>query len=235
MKNYKPCILTLGVLLAFAIPTLASTINVTNASQVTIYTDESLSFSISAGDAFATDNESYPSDIQLVLGSLPLSGPQDSIPGTSGVFVSGMLFSGVIESQDGSVWIPLCDPNATRLGLPAGDMLMVAGFRSGGSYSGPIDELSADVTLSSQAAASLFASGEAVLNLHNTGPAVTFGYSGSPITSAFSASLVTHGGTESEGARVLKVEHITAPEPGTIGLLLIGIALIIPRLLRRKQ
>src|SRR5260370_34428930 len=102
-----PRFLTLGVLLAFAVPALASTINVTNASQVTIYTNDSLRISISAGAAFATGSASYPSDIQLVLGSLPLSGPESSIPGTSGVYLSGVLFSGVIESQDASILIPL--------------------------------------------------------------------------------------------------------------------------------
>jgi hypothetical protein len=166
---------------------------------------------------------------------MPLGGPVASIPGTSGVYVSGILFSGTLESQDGSVSIPLTDSNATRLGLPAGDLLLTPGSRSGGSYSGAIDLLSAAVTLSPQEAAALFASGEAVIHIQNTGAAITFGYAGVPIGSDFSASLIGDGGAQSVGARVMQVEcaHADAPEPGTIGLLLIGLAIIATRLARR--
>jgi len=93
--------------------------------------------------------------------------------------------SAPLKSRDGSLSIPLTDPNATRLGLSAGDMLLTQGSRSGGSYSGPINLLSAAVTLSSGQAAALFASGAAVIEVRNTGAPVTFGYSGSPIAGDF--------------------------------------------------
>jgi len=227
MYNRALLFALLAILLSIA-QAAASPINVTNTALVTLQTNESLIFYISS-------DTSYPGEIQILLGGMPLGGPVVSIPGTSGVYVSGILFSGTLESQDGSVSIPLADPDAARLGLPAGDMLLTPGSRSGGSYSGAIDLLSAAVALSPQEAAALFASGEAVIDLRNTGAAITFGYSGVPIGSDFSASLISPGGAQSVGARVMQVDcaQAEAPEPGTIGLLLIGLAIVATRLAKR--
>jgi hypothetical protein len=215
-----------AALLAAIAPATASTINVTNDSQVTLGTNDSLLFYISATDPC------YPSEIEAILGGLPLAGPVASIPGTSGVYIPGILFTGAIESQNGSYSMPLTDPDATRLGLPDGDMLLTPGSRSGGAYSGSIDLLSAAATLSPAEADALFSSGEVVIDVHNTGAAITFGYPGTSIAGDFSASLIGQGGSQSVGARVVQVECVrtTAPEPGTIGLLIIGLTIICTRL-----
>jgi hypothetical protein len=233
-KNIIGIVLT-AIVFAFIAPAGASTINVTSSSLVTVQNNGSLLFDISAACTFCGPGSSYPAEIEILLGGMPLDGPVASIPGTSGVYISGILFTGTIESQDGSVSIPLTDPDATRLGLPAGDLLLTPGSVSGGSYSGPVDLLSAEVALTAQEAAELFASGEAVIDLHNAGEAVTFGYSGSLIGNDFSASLVSPSGTESEGARMMQAEcrgPIT-PEPGTIGMLMIGLTILATRLARR--
>jgi hypothetical protein len=232
MYNRTVLFALLAILLASIAPALASPINVTNSSLVTLQTNDNLLFYISSDYSSCGQGSTYPAEIEMLLGGMPLGGPVASIPGTSGVYVSGILFSGTLESQDGSVSIPLTDPDATRLGLPAGDLLLTPGSLSGGSYSGPIDLLSATVTLSPQEAAALFGSGEAVIELHNTGAAITFGYSGVPIGSDFSASLISPCGAQSVGARVMQVEsvHANAPEPGTIGLLIIGLTIFVTRL-----
>lgn len=229
MSNHSVRYLLSAVLLA-SIAT-ASTINITNNSQVTLQADDSLLFSISS-DYSCGFGSTYPGEIRMLLGGMPLGGPVESLPGTSGVYMAGILFSGTLESQNGSDSILLSDPNAARLGLPAGDLLLTPGSRNGGSYSGPIDLLSAEVILSSQEAAALFASGEAVIDLRNTGAAITFGYPGSSIASDFSASLLNPDGSQSVGARVMQVEcvHNNTPEPGTIGLLIIGLTIIGTRL-----
>ena len=227
----------LAILLAPIAPAAASTLDVTTNSQVTLGTDDSLIFYISSGSSSFT-KATYPGEVEILLGSMPLGGPVASIPGTSAVYMPGILFTGTIESQDGSFSMPLVDPNATRLGLPAGDLLLTPGSRSGGSYSGSIDLLSADVTLSSQQAAAVFASGEAEIDIRNMGSPVTFGYSGSPIVSDFTASLIGDGGSQSVGARVLNAECTPpskTPEPGTIGLLIIGLTILTTRLARRQQ
>lgn len=226
MYNRLVIFALLAILPASITPAVASPINVTNSSLVTLQTNDSLLFSIAS--------DCPPAQIDILLGGMPLSGPLASIPGTSGVYVPGILFSGTLESQDGSISIPLTDPDATRLGLPAGDLLLTPGSRSGGSYTGPIDLLSAAVTLTPQEAAALFTSGEAVIDLQNIGAAITLGYSGAPIGSDFSASLISSAGAQSVGARVMQVEcahpNADAPEPGTLGLLIIGLTVVSTRL-----
>jgi len=221
------------LLFAFLLASIAtaSTINVTNDSQVTLQTNDSLIFTLST-DSCCGHGSTYPGQIDMILGSMPLGGPVASIPGTSGVYVPGILFSGSVESQNGSESIALTDPDAARLGLPTGDMLLTPGSRSGGSYSGPIDLLSANVTLSAADTAGLFSSGEVVIDLQNLGAPITFGYPGSSIASDFSASLISRDGSQSMGARVMQAEciHTNAPEPGTIGLLIIGLTIICTRL-----
>jgi hypothetical protein len=218
-------------LLAAVVPATATTVNVTNDSQVTLGTNDSLLFYISDNSP-GNQASSYPGEIEILLGGMPLGGPVASIPGTSGVYMPGILFTGTLESENGSISIPLTDSNATRLGLPGGDMVLTPGSHSGGSYSGPIDLLSGVGTISSQEAAALFASGEVVIDLQNSGAPITFGYTGSSIASDFSASMISSGGAQSRGAQITQVDCVNptaTPEPGTIGLLLIGLTILCTR------
>jgi hypothetical protein len=233
MSNLTAPLSLLAVLLASIAPAAASTIDVTNNTTVTVGTNDDLLFYISSNNASSGQAPSYPGEIEILLGGMPLGGPVAPIPGTSGVYMPGILFTGTLESQDGSVSTPLTDSNAARLGLPNGDMLLTPGSRSGGSYSGPIDLVSAEATISSQEAAALFASGEVVIDIHNTGAPMTFGYSGSSIASDFSASMISPDGSQSRGGQVMQVDFVNptaTPEPGTIGLLIIGLTIICTRL-----
>jgi len=228
MKNSMTRFLICALPLVLISPALANVVNVTNTAEVTLGNNDSLLFYITDPGA-SPCRPTYPSEIEMVIGSLPLGGPVESIPGTSGGYVQGWLFSATLVSADGSVSIPLSDPDATRLGLPAGTLLLTPGSVSGGSYSGPIDLVSADVSLTPHQAAALFGSGEAMIELTNIGDGVTFGYPGTEISNDFSASLLSDNGAQSEGARVMQVDcrkASTTPEPGTVGLLLIGLAVI---------
>ena len=211
------------------VPLRAGNLDVTADSQVTLQNNDSLIIGLGmwnyASQASGAGLPSlYPTEISFTLGGLPLDLPTSAIPGTSAAYTPGMLFSASLESLDGSDSIPLFDSDAALLGLPEGDLVLGTGFRSGGSYSGPISVLSASVTISSAEAAELFSAEAFVIRLVNVGGAVTFGYSGSPITSALSASLSSADGTLSMGAIPLQVQLQDCPEPGTIGLLLIGLA-----------
>jgi len=233
----------LSVIFALAyvslVPLLAGNVDVTADSQVTLQDGDSLSVGLGvwnyASQASAAGLTSpYPAEISFTLGGLPEGLPTSTIPGTSAVYTPGMLFSATLESLDGSISMPLFDSNAALLGLPDGDLVLTTGFRSGGSYSGPIAVLSATVMLSSAEAADLFSAtalqpwSEAfVIRLVNVGDDITFGYSDSPISSALSASLSSADGTLSVGAMPLQVELQDCPEPGTIGLLLIGLAVMV--------
>jgi hypothetical protein len=227
----------LAVLLLFSIiPVKASLIDVTTLSQVTLQTNDSLIFTLST-DYASCHQSGYPAEIEILLGSMPLGGPVDAIPGTSSVYVPGILFAATLESQDGAVSIPLTDSDATRLGLPTGDVLLTPGSVSGGSYSGPIDLISAGVTISSPQAAELFGESDLTIDIRNMGGPITFGYPSSIIAADFTATLVTAGGSQSEGARVLEAQcrSANAPEPGTIGLLLIGLTVMARRSRGRRR
>jgi hypothetical protein len=229
MNNLAAPLSLCAILLAYFVPATAGTINVTGDSQVTVGTGDSLTFYISDNSS-GSQTLSYPGEIQVLLGGMPLGGPVASIPGTSGVYMSGFVFDGTLESQNGAVSVPLTDPNATRLGLPNGDMLMTPGSRSGASYSGAIDLVSAEVIVGSQQDATLFATNEVMIDFLNTGASFTFGYAGTSIGSDLSASLFNQEGSQSVGAQVTKVELATVPEPGTVGLLLIGLIIMCTRL-----
>ncbi|HUE01924.1 MAG TPA: hypothetical protein VMR62_20310 [Bryobacteraceae bacterium] len=213
---------SLPVLLLGSIAT-AATFDVTNSYEVTVTSGASLIFYISSDNMF-------PGEVEMLLGAMPLGGPMASIPGTSEVYMPGFLFTGTIDSVNGAVSIPLTDPDASRLGLPAGDILLTPGWRSGGSYSGSVDLFSADVSLSPAEAAALFSGGEFVIDLHNIGAPITLGYPGTTIANDFSASLTSADGSRSLGARALSVGSSSAPEPGTIGFLIIGLTIVGTRL-----
>ena len=226
--------LLLGAALAVTVlPAAASFVDVTQNSQVTLGKNDDLIFYLSTDYSAGNQPGSYPVAIQMILGGMPLGGPVASIPGTSGTYLPGFLFSATLASQDGKVSIPLTDANASRLGLPSDDLLVVPGSRSGGSYSGAVDLISGVVTLSSQEAAAIFASGGAVIELHNAGANMTFGYPGSSIANDFSASWSSFDGGRSQGADLTRVECVHTPEPATIGLFLIGLAILMPRVIRR--
>src|SRR5450755_1828622 len=223
MKNLTVRLLVFAALLSPMAPAFATTIDVTNASQVTLAANDDLIFYIAAD--YSGGVPQYPGAIQMLLGGMPVGGPVAAIPGTSGVYMPGILFSGKLESGNGAISVPVTDSNATRLGLTAGAMLLTPGSRSGGSYSGAIDLLSGAATVSPQDATALFGSGGAI----------TFGYPDSTVASDFSASLISSDGLQSMGARVLRVQCVTTtPEPGTVGLLLIGLAIIGTRLNRLR-
>jgi hypothetical protein len=238
MKMLIYRILLPALLLAAIAPARASLLDVTNASQVTLGTNDSLLFYITEDLTSAGHESVYPGEIEMTLAGMPLGGPVAPIPGTSGVYMPGILFNGAIEPQDGGISIPLIDPDAARLGLPSGDMLLTPGSIGGGSYSEPIDLLSAEVTLSPVEAAALFASGEVVIDLYNAGAPISFGYPGSSIASDFTASMTSPDGSQSVGGRVMQVQCVTAPEPSTMGLLIIGLSMMcmwLPAMRRNRR
>jgi len=228
MNNWMSLTLA-GVALLGAVPGMANPIDVTHSSQVTLDHNDELIFHLSTDYSLGD-----PMELEFLLGGVPLGGPVAPIPGTSGVYMAGILFSATLESANGSISIPFSNADAERAGLPAGTLPMVPGSRSGGSYSGAVDLVTGGVRLDGDAVAALISSGEAVIDLHNLGGTVTFGYPGSAITNDFAASWTGALGGESGGARLLGVQCVRTPEPATIGVLLIGLAIMLPRVLGKK-
>jgi hypothetical protein len=214
--------------LFFALPLMAGAIDVFPDSLVTMNAGDILV--VQAGSSNYTFNATrygisspYPGQVWLMFGGLPASGPLAPVPGTSMVYTTGILFSGALESMDGSIVIPVVDPSAQRLGLPAGDMLLEPSYRSGGSYTGPTSVLTASVAISSPEAAALFGSGEFLLRIRDLSGTMTFGFAGSPIAGAVSISMISADGSFSVGAVPQSANLQPAPEPGTVALLLLGL------------
>jgi len=212
--------------------------DVTSQSSVTLSPNDSLTFEAAAWNYSPLAGgslTSYPGEISVMLAGLPASGTFASIPGTSAVYTTGILLSGYLESLDGSIVIPLVDSDAARLGLPAGDLLLGSGYQSGGAYSGPTSVLTAAAAISSPEAAALFAGGEFELVFRDLSGNVTLGFPGSTLTSALSASMISPDGSRSVGALPLNASLRQTPEPRSIALLLLGLAIIVPRMLYKAH
>jgi len=202
-----PQALVLGVLAASLAS--ASSINIIADSQVTSQPGSSLTVYLSSDYAlYAPAGSPFPGEISVLLGGLPVSAPA----------ASGVVFTGTLESLDGSVQIP----------LSAGDLSLMTGYRSGGSYTGPTSELAATVNIPAPEAQALFSPAEFVVQFHDLSGDFAFGYPGSTIGSAFSASLIAPDGSLSVGARPMVINLNNVPEPGTLGLLIAGLILMVP-------
>src|SRR5580658_1183243 len=123
MNNLTASSLLVAVLFGTIAPAKVSLLDVTNDSLVTLGANDDLLFFISSDSLSSGNGPSYPDEIEMLIGGMPLGGPVASIPGTSGVYMPGILFTGTLESQNGSVSIPLADSNAARLGLLVGNMM----------------------------------------------------------------------------------------------------------------
>jgi hypothetical protein len=206
MQHSMPQVLILGFFSASLAS--ASGINIIADSQVSSQPGSSLIFYLSSDYAsYAPAGSPYPGEISVLLGGLPVGG----------VAASSVVFSGTLESMDGSMQIP----------LSTGDLSLTTGYRSGGSYTGPISELAATVNITAPEAQALFAPSEFVIQLHDLSGDFAFGYPGSTIGSAFSASLIAPDGSLSVGARPMVVNQVATPEPETIGLMISGLAALL--------
>ncbi len=221
------------------LPLAAGTIDVFPDSFVSMHAGDSLA--IQAGSSNYAFNAArygisspYPGQVSLMIGGLPASGPMAAVPGTSMVYTTGILFSGTLESLDGSIVIPLVDPSAQRLGLPAGDLVLEPSYRSGGTYTGPTSVLTGSAAISSPEAAALFGSGEFLLRIRDLSGGTTFGFAGSPIAGALSVSLSSVDGGFSVGAVPQQVNLQQTPEPGTLALPLLGLLATVLGARRRR-
>ncbi len=157
----------------------------------------SVSFSISA----------FPSTVGFDLaGMTPSSATLAAIPGSSMEYYSGILLEGWLESQDGSVSVPLFDADAYRLGLPVGDIIAAAQY-GGGTLS------EAEAVISRNLADSLFGdSGRAQIVIRNMGGAFTIGLDGYSLANAIVEPL-SDGKMQTAGHSQTMQLSTPIPEP----------------------
>ncbi len=143
-----------------------------------------------------------PGIINVTLCGTPTTGPWLPIPGTNAYYQSGALLTGTIQSTDGLTVRNLVDPDASRVGLPVGSMLLKVS--DGGAGSPQFSYTTATVSLTPADASALFASGQAVVDLHNAG-SVPLAFGHGPLAYAFNAALTSADGTVGYGAIISKV------------------------------
>ncbi|HWD97835.1 MAG TPA: PEP-CTERM sorting domain-containing protein [Bryobacteraceae bacterium] len=200
---------------------------------------------------YASNNAGYspdPLNLQIqAYAQAPISNAS-YVSGTNSQYYAGYLFSGYLESTDGSVIARLDDPNADRLGLAPGSIVLTSGNVSGQQ----VAVLSANLALTQSAATALFGSGatsawtaDAVLVLTNEGDSVTFSMQGaSSVRSAFAEPGLSGAGPVQTGGVTLQVlldepaivsQQVavgqaapssivsSVPEPGSAALLLVAL------------
>lgn len=181
----------------------------------------------------------YPTQLGLeIIGQLP-SSPAALVPDSTAAYFPGFLFTGWLESLDGTVAVPLYDPNADRLGLPIGTLLLAPGtFAAGGS---PLDVavLAAFVAMPQSTSESLFGpnigsrTNAARIRLDNIGDGFTLGIGpGYTVRNSVSEPGVAGlGPVQTAGATGQVV--VSNPEPSTWLTLAGAIALL--GFLRRRR
>jgi hypothetical protein len=182
-------------------------------SNTSVAVAEGSTLNVSFGTwTYASNNAGYspdPLNLQIQAYAQIPTGNASYIPGTNSQYYSGYLFSGYLESTDGSVIARLDDSSADRLGLAAGSIVLKPGMVAGQQ----IAVLSANLALTQSAAAALFGNGatsawtaDAVLVLTNEGDPVTFAMPGaSSVRSAFGEPSLSGAGPVQTGGITLQV------------------------------
>lgn len=194
-------------LLAAGFPLAASPINVTSQTTASLNTDDALFFTLAtygfAIDAAAFGLAPYPAVVSFgfVSGSPGPVGPFDAL----------------LETPSGSVVAPF-----------PGLLEFVPAQFQGSSYSGPVGEIEASLTLSPALSQEIFSGASAVLVLQNLGPNASVGLSSYTIPHDLTVSM-SEGGL-STGAPVVEATLDDpappgVPEPGSGWLLAGGAAL----------
>jgi hypothetical protein len=194
-------------LLAASLPLVASPLNVTNQTTASLSTDDALFFTLDTYgfgvDAAAFGLSPYPAVVSFSFVT--------SSPGAGGPF------DAALETPSGSV-----------IEQFPGLLEFVPAQYQAASYSGPVGEIEASLTLSPALSQQLFSGASAVLVLQNLGPSATVGLSSYTIPHDLTVSL--SGGGLATGAPVVETTLDDplppgAPEPGSAWLLAGGAAL----------
>jgi len=180
-------------MLAASLPLAASPLNVTGQTTASLGTDDALFFTLAtygfAVDAAAFGLSPYPAVVSFsfVTGSPGPGGPFDAALETPGGSVIEQ-FPGLLE--------------------------FVPAQYQAASYSGPVGEIEASLTLSPALSQELFSGASAVLVLQNLGPTASVGLSSYTIPHDLTVSL--SGGGLTTGTPVVEATLDDPPAPGGV-------------------
>lgn len=210
-----------------AVPVFGGRIDVSDASQVTLRTGQTLEVVFSVGV--------LPSEIGFrALGPALQASGTEPLPGTSGSYYGSFLFAAGMDALDGSAGVALFDPAAFRLGLDPGAALLLAGTASLSGSERDVAVVSAAAWGPSAAISGANLTARAWLR--NLGPDVVLGLgSGYTMRSAVSIpGVLGADGTQTAGlvSSVLVYDPDLAlratanPEPATLALIPAALVLL---------
>jgi hypothetical protein len=241
----KPQASKLVLLLALATPALASVVDVTTEELARVHCGALIDayFGVWNYGQNNPDVSPYPTTVGVqILGQVSSWFPEAvAVPDTTASYFPGLVFEGWLESLDGTITVPLFDPNASRLGLPVGTVVATPGTYQAGGQSVDVAVLAATAYMSEEMSELLFGSNvgnydnAARIHLRNVGLAFIAGI-GPGYTvqqSVLEPGVSGAGGTQTAGltGHVL----VSNPEPATWLLVVGALAVVGWRVTRSRS
>jgi hypothetical protein len=227
----------IAIALISVLPLAAGTIDVTDLTYVNFHHDATLVVDFTVWN-YAAHNPSspYPTSLGLnVVGAMPGLAPE-AVPGSSASYFPGYLFEAYLESEDGSISVPLDNGLADLLGEPDGMLVLIPGVvRPGGGSAQSAGILAGNIQMTYAVAQTVFGSDYAArIVLRNLGDDFLVG-----IGPGYSVrNAITEPGVRGRGSS--QVSGITTsatlmnPEPGTWAMAAgAGLLLLFARARRR--
>ncbi|MDQ6675779.1 MAG: hypothetical protein M3Z09_00620 [Acidobacteriota bacterium] len=233
----------LCVLLAAAASARAEPVNLTGGQNFDFKTGSDLFVRFSVWNYAMNNrgNSPYPTSVGLQLVGAQASSSLTAIPGSSASYFAGYLLQGWLQDTAGTVSTPFTSPDAARLGLPDGSLLLEPGIATGSAS--PITLIEADAVLTGNLSASIFGpdvasrGSGAVIHLRNLGHDLQIGMAGGfSLLSAISEPSIRGAGPVQTSGITQRIDVVAVPEPGGLALAgLIGIAALAVTLRRLRK
>jgi len=198
----------------FSAPIFAAVIDVTNLPAAYVHPGAgvAIEFGIRSYSFVNCGESPYPAEIRFSL-----LGPEQpawaTVNGSSAQYAPGFLFQGWLESLDGSYSAPLVDPDALRMGLPTGMLLVSPGAAVVGGTPMAVSVIDGFVFLEPGFSEALL--GSARIRLVNRGEGFTIGLGEElPVRNAVSTTSLGAGGSFTAGGAPGAVQ-VMNPEPAS--------------------
>ncbi len=221
-----PFILATAFIVTTAGHASADTVNLTNGPPFTFQSGSDLFVSFSVWNYAANNRGSspYPTSVGLqLLGAEPSISTLNAVPNSTNSYFGGYLLQGWLENTEGTVSAPFTSPDATRLGLAPGSLLLSPGIFGGNNT--PIALIEADSALTLNLSEQIFGldvanrGSSAVIHLRNLGSNLQVGLDGGySLLSAISEPSITGYGPVTTSGLTRSMQVTAVPEPGSLAL-----------------
>jgi len=227
VKPAFPILLALSFVAALA---NAETVDLSNSNPLNFRSGSDLYINFSAWN-YAVHNSGsspFPTYVGLqLLGVQPSSVPLMAVPHATNTYFGSQQIQGWLQNMDGTVSAPFTNPDAARLGLASGSLLVQPGVF--GSASTPVALIEANAALTLSLSGQIFGSdiahrgSSAVIHLRNLGDDLQIGLAGGfSLLNAISEPSISGSGSVQTSGYTQSVSITTVPEPGSFVLILLA-------------